>query len=151
MEVGYVQRVQALAILATVASLVAISTTYAMLTTLTAIQGNGSIKSVGIGVYWDLQCTNATSSLDFGLLEPGSQRNFSLYVQNEGNSALTLSMTTENWNPASATDYMTLTWDREGQQINANEVIGSVITLSVSEDVQGISSFSFDIILSGTG
>jgi len=151
MEVGYVQRVQALAILATVASLVAISTTYAMLTTLTVIQGTGSLKSVGIGVYWDLQCTNATSSLDFGLLEPGSQRSFTLYMQNEGNSALTLSMTTENWNPANATDYLTLTWDREGHQVNADEIIESVITLSVSEDAQGISSFSFDITISGTG
>ncbi len=60
-------------------------------------------------------------------------------------------MASENWNPASATDYMTLTWNREGQQISPDEVVGFVITLSVSENVQGISSFSFDTIISGTG
>lgn len=134
-----------------VVSFLVVSATYALLTTQKTVQGSGSIKGVGVGVYWDLQCTNATSSLDFGQLEPGSSKNLTLYLKNEGNAALTLSMASQNWNPANATDYMTLTWNREGQQINPNEVIDFLITLSVSENVQGISFFSFDVIISGTG
>lgn len=142
---------QALAIYSLVASVLAVSAVMALLTTQKTIQGTGSIKAIGLGVYWDLQCTNATSSLDFGQLEPGSSKNFNLYLKNEGNSALTLNMTSENWDPSNATDYMTLIWNREGQRISPDEVIEFVITLSVSENVQGISSFSLDIIISGTG
>ena len=134
-----------------VASVLLGSTATALLTTQKTIPGTGSIKGVGLGVYWDLPCTNATSSLDFGQLEPDSSKNFTLYLKNEGNSVLTLNMTSENWSPANAADYMTLTWNREGQQISPNEVIGFMIALSVSQNVQGISSFSLAIIISGTG
>lgn len=142
---------QVIAVNALVAFVFLATVTFALLTTQKTIPGTGSIKGVGLGVYWDLPCTNATSSLDFGQLEPGSSKNFTLYLKNEGNSVLTLNMTSENWSPANAADYMTLTWNREGQQISPDEVIAFVITLSVSEDITGISSFSLDIIISGTG
>ena len=143
---------KALTIFTLTASVLAVSAVFAMLVTQVPLQGTGSIKGVGLGLYWNPECTNATSSLPFGLLEPGSSKSFTLYLRNEGNSALTLNMTSENWNPANAADYMTLTWNREGQQINPDEVIDCVITLSVSENIQGIiSSFSVDIIISGTG
>ncbi len=145
------QKTRALVIYTIVVSFIAVSVPYALLTTQRTIHGTGTIKGVGIGVYWDLQCTDTTSSLDWGILEPGSQKNYTLYLKNQGNSLLTLSMASENWNPPNATNYMTLTWNREGQQINPDEVIGFVITLSVSENVQGISTFSFDTVISGTG
>jgi len=146
-----VQKTRALVIYTIVVSFIAVSVPYALLTTQRTIHGTGTIKGVGIGVYWDLQCTDATSSLDWGILEPGSQKNYTLYLKNQGNSVLTLSMASENWNPSNATNHMILTWNREGQQINPDEVIEFVITLSVSEGVQGISAFSFDIVISGTG
>ena len=123
----------------------------ALLTTQTTVPGTGSIKGVGVGVYWDLQCTNQTSALNFGLLEPGSSKNFTLYLKNKGNTLLTLNMTSEEWNPTNATEYLTLTWNREGQQLNAGEVTDFIIMLSVSSNVTGIDSFSMDIIISGTG
>jgi len=143
-------RPQALAIYTLVASVLVVSA-FALVITQVPIQGTGSIKGLGLGAYWDPQCTNATSSFDFGALEPGSSKDFALYLRNEGNSALTLSMTSENWNPVNAADYMALTWNREGQQINPDEVVECVITLSVSENIQGVSSFSLDIIISGIG
>jgi len=145
------QKTQALAVYALIASVVAATSVMALLTTQKTLSGTGTIKAVGIGVYWDLPCTNATSSLNFGLLEPGGSKNFTLYLKNNGNSPLTLSMTTQNWNPSTASSFMTLTWNREGQQISPNQVIQFVITLSVSPSVTGISSFSFDIIITGTG
>jgi hypothetical protein len=123
----------------------------ALLTTQTIVPGTGSIKGVGVGVYWDLQCKNQTSTLDFGLLEPGSSKNFTLYLKNKGNTLLTLNMTSEEWNPTNATEYLTLTWNREGQQLNVGEVIDFMIMLSVSSNVTGIDSFSMDIVISGTG
>jgi len=145
------QKTQALAVYALIASVVAATSVMALLATQKTLSGTGTIKAVGIGVYWDLPCTNATSSLNFGLLERGGSKNFTLYLKNNGNSPLTLSMTTQNWNPSTASSLMTLTWNREGQQISPNQVIQFVITLSVSPSVTGISSFSFDIIITGTG
>lgn len=145
------QKSQALAVSAIIASLLAATSVMALLTSQKTIGGTGSIKSVGLGVYWDQQATNATTSLNFGQLEPGSSKNFTLYMKNLGNSALTLSMTTKNWSPTGASNYMTLTWTREGQNINPTQIIAFVITLSVSASVQGISSFSMDIIITGTG
>ncbi len=150
MEEKYIQRSQVIAIFTLAASVLLIASVFAMLTIQWSIRGIGSIKGIGLGVYWDPECTNATSFLEFGLLAPGSSKNFALYLRNEGDLDLNLSMTSENWDPANATDYLTLTWNREGQQISPDEVIGCVITLSVSEDSQGISSFSLDIIISGT-
>ena len=145
------QKSQIIAIYALVASVLLVASIMAVLTIQWSMRGTGSIKGVGLGVYWDPECTNASSSLDFGLLAPGSSKNFNLYLRNEGDLDLNLSMTSENWDPAGAIDYLTLTWNREGQQISPEGVIGCVITLSVSEDIQGISSFSLDIIISGIG
>jgi len=142
---------QALAIYALVASFLLVGAVIAVLTTQKTISGAGYVKSLGVGVYWNPECTNATSSVDFGGVEPGFSSSFTLYLRNEGNSDLNLSMSSENWDPANASDYMTLTWNREGQQISPDEVIEFVITLSVSEDIEGISSFSLDMIVSGTG
>jgi len=140
-----------IAIYVLVASVLLVVSVLALLVIQWTMQGTGSIKGVGLGVYWDPQCTNSTTLLKFGRLEPGSSKSFSLYLRNEGNSAITLNMTTENWNPTNAKDYMTFTWNREGQQVSPNEVIIFTIMLSVSSDAQGISSFSLDITISGTG
>ena len=144
------QRSQILVIYVLVAS-VLVASTFALLTIQKNIQGSGSVKGVGLGVYWDLQCKNATSSIDFGLLDPGSYKDFTLYLKNEGNTVLTLNMTSKNWNPIEAANYMSLTWNREGQQVSPDQVISFVIRLSVSSNIQDISSFSLDITISGTG
>ena len=141
---------QILVIYVLVAS-VLVAGTFALLTIQKNIQGAGSIKGVGLGVYWDPQCKNATSSIAFGLLEPGSYKDFTLYLKNEGNIDLILNMTTKNWNPTEAANYMSLTWNREAQQVSPDQVISFVITLSVSSNIQDISSFSLDITISGTG
>jgi len=144
------QRSQILGISVLVAS-VLVASTFALITIQKDIHGAGSIKGVGLGIYWDLQCKNVTSSIDFGLLEPGSDKDFTLYLRNEGNTVLILNMTSKNWSPTEAGNYMSLTWNREGQQVSSDQVISFVITLSVSSNIQDISSFSLDITISGTG
>jgi len=105
----------------------------------------GSVRAVGVGVYWDAALTNQVSSIDWGVLDPGSNKNFTFYIRNEGNSAVTLTMNTANWNPPTASNYMTLTWNYSGQSLNAGATIQVKLTLSVSASVTGITSFSFDI------
>jgi len=115
------------------------------------IVGRGTVKAVGVGVFWDSNCTNSVSFIDWGMVEPGSMNNVTVYVRNEGNVAANISLTTENWNPSNASDYLALNWNYDGRQLNPLEVAQVMLTLTVSSSVQGIESFSFDIIISVNG
>ena len=64
------------------------------------IPNTGDVKGVGVGVYWDVECSNKTTSVDWGFLEPGEASNVTVFIQNEGNIPVVLNMTTDNWNPA---------------------------------------------------
>jgi hypothetical protein len=116
------------------------------------ISNVGTLKlSVGVGVYSDNRFTNKITTIDWGTLDPGTTKIFSVYIRNEGSSALTLSMSASNWNPSTASNYLTLTWSYTGQTVNSNGYVQVTFTLAVSESVTGISSFSFDINLVETG
>lgn len=116
----------------------------------TRIASTGSVKSVGVGVYWDYSATNPVSSLDWGALEAGATKEYTVYVKNEGNVPITLSMTTENWNPTSASTHMTLQWTRENYVLTAGSRVSAKLTLSVSQNINGITSFGFDVVIEGT-
>ena len=143
-------RSQILMIYVLVAS-VLVASTFAVITIQKNVPGEGSIKGVGLDIYWDPQCTDETSSIDFGLLEAGSYKDFTLYLESQGNTDLTLSMTAQDWNPTEASNYLSLTWNREGQKISPDQVMSFVLRLSVSPNIQDISSFSLLITIYGTG
>ena len=109
----------------------------------------GTVKAMGVGVYWDSGCSNTVTSVNWGTVAPGSTNDVTVYVKNEGNAAETLSSTAENWNPSTASTYMSLTWDYAGQVIDVGEVVQVTLSLSVSEAIEGITSFSFDIVIIG--
>jgi len=119
--------------------------------TSSTISSVGTFKAIGVGVYWDNSLTNRVTEINWGLLEPGDKKSFTIYISNEGNAPLTLSMSTSNWNPSSAVNYLTLTWSNTGQTINAGVTAQLTLTLTVSENVSGINSFNFDIIAVGSG
>ncbi|MEM2704031.1 MAG: hypothetical protein QXR45_12815, partial [Candidatus Bathyarchaeia archaeon] len=114
------------------------------------ISNVGRLKAVGVGVYWDGSCTNPVSSIDWGILDPGGTKSVTVYIKNEGNVQLKLSMATSNWNPSSASSYITLSWDRQNYVLAAGSVVSAVLTLSVSSSISGVTSFSFDITITGT-
>jgi hypothetical protein len=115
------------------------------------VSNAGTVKAIGVGVYEDIACANPLSSIDWGVLEPGSSENVTCYIRNEGNSVQTLSMYTSNWSPSNASGYMTLSWNYGGQSIDVDEVVQVTFTLSVDANVSGITSFSFDITIVGSG
>jgi hypothetical protein len=123
---------------------------YAMTSNI-VLRNIGSVKTVGVGVYWDMACSQVVSVIDWGIMEPSAVKNVTVYVRNEGNSPTTLSLQKDNWNPANASSYISLSWNYLGQAIATNSVIPVTLTLSISSDIQGINSFSFDIIISATG
>jgi hypothetical protein len=115
------------------------------------VPSSASIKGVGVGIYWDSACTNQTSSIDWGMLESGTNKTVKIYVRNEGNTFVTLSRTLQNWNPIIASNYVTVNWDYSGQTLSVNQVLQVNLTLAVSSTVSGITNFSFDMTITATG
>jgi len=128
-------------IFGTVSSVIQISKT---------VPNAGSVKGIGVGIYWDQACTNKTSSINWGLLDPGSNKSVTVYVRNEGNAPATLSKTVQNWNPSTATSYLSLNWSYAGQTMSVSQVLQLKLTLLVSSSVSGISNFSFDTSIIAT-
>jgi hypothetical protein len=131
--------------------LASIAVVYALTSVSVYLSSVGTVKAVGVGVYWDSGCSQAVSSIDWGLADPGSVKNVTFYVKNEGNAPVTLSLQTSNWNPAEAADYISLSWDYGGQAIGVNQVVAVTLSLSISSNIQGITTFSFDIVVVGSG
>jgi hypothetical protein len=114
------------------------------------ISSSGNITGVGVGVYSDSGCTTTLSSISWGTLNPGNSTTYTMYVKNTGNVQETLNMTVNGWNPASASSYITLTWNQEKSVLNAGQHVTAVLTLSVSSSISNITSFSNNIIITGT-
>ena len=117
------------------------------------ISNTGSITvtpSVQLGVYSDSGCTVAISSVSWGTLNPGTTSTAPIYVKNQGNVAVTLSMSVNSWNPSSASSYLTLTWNRDGYSLAAGASVSAVLSLTVSSSITGITTFSFSITITGT-
>jgi hypothetical protein len=110
----------------------------------------GTVRAIGVGVYWDNQCTNSVSYIGWGTLEPGASRDVTFYIRNEGVSVSTISMNTSNWSPSNAWRYIALSWDYAGQQISPDEVIQVTLTLSISPSIEGITNFSFYITITAS-
>jgi hypothetical protein len=113
--------------------------------------GSIQIQTAGVTAYKDASCTTLVTEFPWGSLAPGSSGTNIIYLKNEGHTSLTLSLNTTNWNPTNAPNYITLNWNYNGQTIAPNQVIQIIFTLSVSQNISGINSFSFEIIIDGTG
>ena len=127
------------------------ATALSMLQASKTVPNAGSVRGVGVGIYWDSACTNQTSSINWGVLDPSSNKTVNVYVRNEGNVAATLSKTTQTWNPSNASSYMSLTWNYANQTLSVNQALQLSLTLVVSSSVTGIDNFSFDITIIATG
>jgi hypothetical protein len=110
----------------------------------------GSIKTVDFRVYWDRSCTNRTSTINWGTMEPNTTKSFTVYVKNTGTIPERLSMRTSNWNPTNAQKYVTLTWDRENSILNRASSITATLTIRMSSNVTSLAEFNFDIAITGT-
>ena len=105
---------------------------------------------IEIDVYGDSACTQVLSSVGWGEIEAGSSKTRDMYVKNNGDDSVSLSMLTENWNPSEASNYLQLSWDYDGGIIVSGEVRQITLVLSVSSSAGGIDGFSFDIVIIGS-
>jgi hypothetical protein len=114
------------------------------------INHEGNVNSVGVGVFWNQECTSEVTSVDWGYLEPSSSQNHTIYIKNEGTTPMVLNMTTDGWSPTDAPTYIALDWNQEGTEVTAYTVVETVLTLSVSSEITEISTFNFNMTITGT-
>lgn len=126
-------------------------TTAGLLSINQTVPSSGIVSSVNVGVYQEYACVNNLTSINWGTLSPGDTATMTIYVKNIGTAPITLTMTTTNWNPISANGPITLSWNRESTALDAGQVTTATLTLSVSQGISGITNFSNDIVITGTG
>ena len=114
---------------------------------LVRIRNVGTIRAVGVEVYADAGLTTVLTEISWGVLDPGASRTFDAWVQNSGNVAQGLALSTEGWSPFGAGNSISLSWDYGDVLIPAGASIPVVFTLSVDSGISGVSGFSFVVVI----
>ncbi|MEM2969137.1 MAG: hypothetical protein QXJ76_07555 [Candidatus Bathyarchaeia archaeon] len=127
------------------------ATTAGVLTVNKALPSTGTVSTINVEVYSDSAGSQPLTSIDWGTISPGATVTRTIYLKNTGSVQMTLSMTTSNWSPTSANGPITIFWDKEGATLAPGQTTSAVITLRVSSSISGISSFSVNIVITGTG
>jgi len=142
-------RIVALAVV--VGLFVGSAVTYAVMQWTWRISSRATLKLMGVGVYKDVNCTIPVLEIDWGIVEPGENKNFSAYTKNESNVPINLTMWTENWDPANASSFITFSWDYSTSEIPVDASIPATFVLNVDPATVGIDTFSFIIVIVGSG
>jgi len=134
-------------------SLFEVNSISGLLSTRANVAGSGTISipsSLSIGIFSDSACTTPITTFSWGDLQPGGASSKVIYIKNTGNVAATLHMSVGTWAPSTASNYLTVTWDKESASIAANQVIQATLTLTVSSSITGITSYSMSINIDAT-
>ena len=106
--------------------------------------------TIEIDIYRDAACTKLINSINWGEVEVGGSVDKDIYVKNNGDQRVYLSLLTQNWTPSEAADDMQLLWDYDDSRINPDEEMKITLTLAVGSNIQSIDTFTFDIVLVGS-
>jgi len=102
-------------------------------------------SSANLGVYSDAACTKSVSSISWGNVSVGSEKDVTVYIKNLGPDPLIPSMNMSALNPSTAYLKIYLCWDYGGEQLDSGSVVKVTLRLFVSPYISGITSFSFNI------
>jgi hypothetical protein len=117
------------------------------------VRNASAVESVGVGVYWDSNCTNPVTFIDWGTLYPGSTKSIGVYLRNEDASVIVhaLVVRTENWSFSKASENMQLSLNCSAETIYLNQTVSAYFQLHVSDKTAGVTSFAFNIVVSSSG
>jgi hypothetical protein len=144
------QKLSGIIVLAiTLAGMILTVTAAGVVSVTEALPTRGSISAINVKLYSDSGCSQKLTSIDWGEISPGETVTKTIYIKNTGSNQIMLKMTKTNWNPSAADGPISITWNREGTNINAGQSLQAVITLNVSSDISGITDFGVDIVVTG--
>ena len=138
-------------IILTIIAIALTASTAAVLTVNQNVPSSGTITTTpNIGIYSDSACTTSMTSISWGSITAGGTATQTVYVKNTGTGTITLSLGASNWSPSGASSYITASWNKDGTQLSAGQSVAATITLTVSSSINGITSFSNTIVITGT-
>jgi len=112
------------------------------------VRNVSAVDSVGVGVYWDRRHTMPVTSIDWGTLAPGSSKKTLVYLRNENSSTIRyVYASTGAWVPSAASGSMKLALEYSGAALALNQTVNASLTLFVSDSIQNVTTFSFDIVV----
>jgi hypothetical protein len=128
------------------------ASSYATLISTENFASVGTINiSPDLAVFSDKACITPLTYINWGTLNAGDNKTQLLYIKNVGSgAALTLNMSTTNYAPSNLKNFVNCTWNREGFILLPNAIIDSQLNLTVSPNIYNITSFNFNIALTGT-
>ncbi len=113
-------------------------------------QENTITSTLNLAIYEDENAITTCDNIIWGTLNPGDEATKTIYIKNIGNTAATLSMTTSSWIPTTASDKLTLLWNKQGSTIAAGAMVAATLTLHVAADTGDLTNFSMNIVVSGS-
>ena len=128
-----------------------VATSLAVMHTSFSLPNKARVKGIGVGIFWNQNCTQAASEIDWGFMEPGETNARALYFKSNSNINITLTLTTDNWIPSNCTEYMSVDWNYTGAALAPKSVTSIELYLQVFSNVTGIDEFAFDIVIHGSG
>jgi len=115
-----------------------------------SVSNFGAVSIKGeILVSWDSEGTSLITFIDWGIMDPGSNKSIVVYVISTSNKKLVLSMFTSSWLPAEAGNYINVSWDMEGQVLSSRSFVKAVITGQVSSLIIDVDTYSFNMTFTG--
>jgi hypothetical protein len=135
----------------TIVALGLTASTAAVLSVNQNVSSSGTIATTpNLAVYSDSACTTSMTSISWGSISAGGTATQTVYVKNTGTGTMTLSLGASNWSPSGASSYITTSWNKDGTQLSAGQSVAATITLTVSSNITGITTFSNTIVITGT-
>ena len=120
-------------------------------TRIVTFQNTVFVKTIDVGVYCDANCTSLIQGIDWGILEPGENRTNDIYLRNEGNTEISLSIWAANWSSSEAEEFMSFDAIHQSEPVQIGETILVRLILHLLPDIRDIDSFNFDIVIETTG
>jgi hypothetical protein len=115
------------------------------------VASSGTIRTIGVTLFWENACTNQVTSVSWGTITPGVLVDKYVYVRNDGTTTAMLSMSCNNWVPATAASYMVFSWNCSNYALLRSAITCAKLTLTVQPDIIGVADFSFMILVQAAG
>lgn len=126
-------------------------TTSGLLSSQNIVPTSGTMSSsIGVEVYIDPAATELCTYIDWGTVEEDEVISQTIYVKNTGNVTETLNMIITDWEPVLAGELLTVTWNREGTQLEPDSVVAATLTLMTPHHAGSLDNFSFNVVIKGT-
>lgn len=109
------------------------------------ITNTGLVYARGVIVYWESNCINEVTAIDWGLLSPGEIGYKDVYIKSISTFPVTLNISSNDWIPPEAETSIFFSTDYLGGSLNSQTVLKVTFYLEIDSAIQDITDFVFDI------